>query len=234
MKAVVLAGGLGTRLQQRVPGLPKALAPVAGRPFLCHVLDRLIAGGMREIVLALGHRADLVMAHFGSDYGGATLRYSVEAEPLGTGGALANALRTMGDGAALVQNGDTFIDIDFGELLRWYLDSPADAAMVLTRVADVARYGAVLVGNGRVLGFAEKGRHGGGWINAGVYFIHPAVFARFGLSGRFSLEADLLQRHCAALSPRAYLSDAFFIDIGIAEDYERAQRELAARERPPS
>lgn len=234
MKAIVLAGGLGTRLQQRVPGLPKSMAPVAGRPFLCHVLDRLIAGGIAEIVLALGYRADVISAHFGSRYRGAALSYSVEAEPLGTGGAVANAARALGRETVLVQNGDTFIDIDYGALLDWHRQAPADAAMVLARVADTARYGAVVVEGGRVRGFAEKGGTGAGWINAGAYLIRPDVFGAFGLSGRFSLEADLLQRHCEALSPRAYLTEAFFIDIGIPEDYERAQRELPALARSAS
>ncbi|TAK43820.1 MAG: D-glycero-D-manno-heptose 1-phosphate guanosyltransferase [Betaproteobacteria bacterium] len=234
MRAIVLAGGLGTRLRQRVPEVPKAMAPVAGRPFLSYLLDRLIAGGVLEIVLALGYRADPIMAHFGSTYRNAALTYLVEREPLGTGGAVAHAVSSLGEEPVLVQNGDTFVDIAYDGLLKWYQQAPVDMAMVLAKVPDTSRYGAVLVERDRVRGFAEKGRAGDGYINAGVYVIRPAVIARFGLAGRFSLETDLLQRHCAALSPAAYFTAAFFIDIGVPEDYERAQRELPASAASPA
>ncbi len=233
MRAIVLAGGLGTRLQQRVPGLPKPMAPVAGRPFLSYVLDRLIAGGMTQITLALGHRAERIRSHFGHTYRQAVLTYVVENEPLDTGGATASAVGGSDD-PVLVQNGDTYLALDYAALLRWYGQSPSDAAIVLTRVPDAARYGTVVVEEDRVRGFVEKGRGGEGWINAGVYLLRPSVFAKFGLSGRFSLETDLLQRHCAALAPRAYFSEAFFVDIGVPEDYDRAQRELPAFDASPS
>jgi D-glycero-alpha-D-manno-heptose 1-phosphate guanylyltransferase len=226
MKAVVLAGGLGTRLRERVPELPKPMAPVAGRPFLEYLLDRLVKGGVREICLSVGYRSEAVMAHFGHAYRGAAIRYAVEAEPLGTGGAIAHA--AQGADPVLVLNGDTLLDIDYGALLRWYAEASARVAMVLRAVPDVARYGSVLVADGRVSGFLEKGRGGPGLINAGVYIVQPEVFAAFGLSGKFSFEADLLQAHCAALSPRAWVADAYFIDIGVPEDYDRAQHELPA------
>lgn len=226
MKAVVLAGGFGTRLRERVPNLPKPMALVAGRPFLEYVLDRLIAGGVSEIILSVGYLADVVIEHFGSAYCGAAVSYAVESEPLGTGGAIAHALKGQGDAPVLVLNGDTFINIDYAEFMRWYAQSPTQVAMVLREVPDVTRYGSVLVSGNRVAGFAEKGKVGGGLINAGVYVVDPGVFESFGLSGAFGFEGDLLQDHCDELTPGAFITDAYFIDIGIPKDYDRAQLEL--------
>lgn len=144
MKAVVLAGGLGTRLKERVADLPKPMAPVAGRPFLEYVLDRLIQGGICDIVLSVGHRADSIIGHFGYAYRDATLSYSVEKELLGTGGAIADALDGQGDAPCMVLNGDTLLAVDYSELVRWYEEEPVDMAMVLCAVQDVERYGAVL------------------------------------------------------------------------------------------
>lgn len=226
MKAIVLAGGFGTRLQERVPDMPKPMAPIAGRPFLEYVLDHLIDGGICEIILSVGYRADLIMGHFGHTYHNATVSYSVETEPLGTGGAIVHALRQGGDDPVLVLNGDTFLNIDYRKLIRWYKQAPVQIAMVLKAVSDVARYGSVLATGERISGFVEKGNSEPGLINAGVYIIQPSVFRTFNLSGKFSFETDLLQRHCGALFPRAFLTDDYFIDIGIPDDYDRAQYEL--------
>jgi len=231
MKAVVLAGGLGTRLRERVPDLPKPMAPVAGRPFLAYVLDALIRDGFTAIVLSVGYRWEAIQAHFGSRYRGADITYAVEEEPLGTGGAIAHAFAEAGitgTEPALVVNGDTFLALDFATLRDWYEEVPAACAMVLRQVDDTSRYGSVSVAGGMVSGFAEKGRSGAGLINAGVYVLQANVFARFELEGRFALEADLLQRHCAALGARAFETTAWFIDIGVPQDFDRAQTELPA------
>jgi len=229
MKAIILAGGLGTRLRERIPDLPKPMAPVAGRPFLEYILDRLIAGGINEIILSVGYQADIIMQHFGNIYRNTIISYAVESQPLGTGGAIVHALNKQGDEPVLVLNGDTLLNIDFEELVRWYMKMPVQVAMVLRKVSDVSRYGSVLLSGENVIGFLEKGENGPGLINAGVYIIRPDVFNVFGLSDEFSLEEDLLQAYCSEVSPRAFLSDAYFIDIGIPGDYDRAQQELLAQ-----
>jgi len=230
MRAVILAGGLGTRLREHVPDLPKPMAPVAGRPFLEYLLDRLIVGGVSEIILSVGYRAEVITAHFGQSYRNAAVSYAVETEPLGTGGAILHALRGKGNAPSLVLNGDTLLNLDYRELIDWYEQDQerAQVAMVLRQVAETARFGAVLVTGGHVAGIVGKGKVGAGLINAGVYVVRPGVFEAFGLRDRFSFEADLLQRHCAELLPRAFLTNAYFIDIGIPEDYDRAQYELPA------
>lgn len=227
MKAIVLAGGLGTRLRERIPDLPKVMAPVAGRPFLEHVLDRLVASGVAEIVLSLGYKAEIIANHFGHSYKNVVLDYSIETEPLGTGGAILHAARGRDGDPFLALNGDTLLDLDYGEFIGWYTKIPVPIAMVLRTAQDVARYGSVLTSNGSVVGFMEKGKTGPGLINAGVYIVQPDIFRVFHLSGKFSFEIDLLQPHCNVLKPRAFVTDAYFIDIGVPEDYDRAQYELA-------
>jgi len=226
MKTVILAGGLGTRLKDCVPDLPKVMAPVGGRPFLEYLLDRLDAGGISEVILSVGYKAEIVMAHFGKRYKGLSIRYAIEKEPLGTGGAAAYALAGSGDEPALVLNGDTYLEIDYSELIRWYRREPSDAAMVLRRTRDVSRYGSVLCENGRVTGFLEKGRGGAGFVNAGVYILKPSILSRYHLPAKFSIEADLWQRYTHEFRLRAYETEAYFIDIGIPEDYARANKEM--------
>ena len=224
MKAIILAGGAGTRLRSHVQDLPKPMVPIAGRPFLEYLIERLVQGGVTDLILSVGHCADAITSHFGAAWGGAAISYAVETEPLGTGGAVAYAARCCTDNYILVVNGDSYLAIDFADLAAWAeAKLTLTTGMVLRRVEDVSRYGAVLFDSGRVCGFAEKGKTGPGLINAGVYLLNPGVFSRFGLSGQFSLEADLLQAHIGELRPRAYLTDGFFIDIGIPEDYIRAQ-----------
>lgn len=226
MKAIILAGGFGTRLSKHVPDLPKPMAPVAGRPLLEYILDRLIDGGINEIILSVGYRADVIIEHFGDEYRNTKIYYAIENEPLGTGGAIMHAFTKMGDESVLVLNGDTFLDVDYSELLRWYGEAPAQVAMVLRSVPDISRYGAVLVSDGRVTGFLEKGESGEGLINAGVYIVKNNVFEPYDFPVSFSFEADFLEKHCAGLSPRAFVTDGYFIDIGVPDDYDRAQHEL--------
>lgn len=232
LKAIILAGGLGTRLREAVPDLPKCMAPVAGRPFLEHLVAHLVAGGVHHVVLAVGYRADAIVKHFGETWGGATLQYSREPSPLGTGGAIALAMRTIEEPYVLALNGDTYLDIDIGAFEAWYRAEPAPLAVVLKEVPDTARYGAVHLADGRIAGFDAKGRRGPGFINAGAYLLSRDLFAGFALATRFSFEADFLEAHCAALRPRAMVTDRYFIDIGIPADYALAQIALRGRGSP--
>jgi D-glycero-alpha-D-manno-heptose 1-phosphate guanylyltransferase len=226
VKALVLAGGAGTRLGEATRALPKPMLPVGGRPFLEYLLDRLVAGGAEELILSVHHRAQASMAHFGSRYRGVRVRYAVEAEPLGTGGAIAYALRDAPAAPVLVANGDSFLALDYAGFIRAFEREPVRLALVVREVEDAGRYGAVRIDGTTVTGFAEKGVRGPGCISAGTYILDPGVFREFGLAGRFSLETDLLQRHCAALRPRACFFDGYFIDIGVPADLQRARREL--------
>jgi D-glycero-alpha-D-manno-heptose 1-phosphate guanylyltransferase len=232
VKALVLAGGRGTRLGELTRELPKPMLPVAGRPFLEYPLERLAAAGFEEIILSVGYRARALEAHFGGRFQGVPLRYAIEPEPLGTGGAIAFALRDEPARPVLVANGDTFLAIDYAALIAWHAAEPGRPALVVRRVDDAARYGTVKVRGDTVTAFAEKGVRGAALVSAGAYILRPELFGTFGLGGRFSVEADLFQRHCARLQLRAYIFDGYFIDVGVPEELERAQRELAALSRP--
>ena len=228
MKAIILAGGFGTRLKERVPDLPKPMAPVAGQPFLRYIIDHLINGGIKDIIISVGYLSEVIISYFKHSYRGAAITYVIESVPLGTGGAIANAVLENNEEAVLVVNGDTFVNIDYNGFLKWYQLGTPTLALVLKNVDDVSRYGSVTVSNDIVSGFLEKGKVGAGLINAGVYIIPVDIFSKYGLIGRFSLESDFLQKYCIELSLRAFITNAYFIDIGVPEDYERAQYELAS------
>ena len=235
MEAIVLAGGLGTRLASRLNGIPKPMAPVAGRPFLEHLLERLQAAGCSRIVLSVGHLSGVIQQHFGADFQGMPLAYAVEPMPLGTGGAIALALRSAREPQVLVLNGDTFVDADYAGMLASHGSTGADVTMAVVHQADVARYGEVLLqgdaatGSERVVGFREKGRSGPGWINAGVYVLGREFDWPGGLGETFSFETDVLMRQPSELHITAFQVGGGFIDIGVPEDLDRAQRELAPR-----
>lgn len=225
----MLAGGLGTRLRGVVPDLPKPMAPVAGRPFLAWVLDELVKARFERVVLAVGYRHEAIRDHFGAEYGGLLLTYSVEDRPLGTGGAIRLAAGTLPDGAIFVLNGDTFLDLDYTAMLAAHERGSESMSMAVCRVADVGRYGALEIQAGHVRGFHEKGRSGPGVINAGAYLLSADVVRRIPRGEPYSFEQQLLVPQVAALRPAAFPAEGLFIDIGVPEDYERAQRLFATR-----
>lgn len=227
-EAVILAGGLGTRLRGAVPDLPKPMAPVAGRPFLSWLLDHLAGHGVRRAVLSVGYRREAIMDRFGSRHGALALDYAVEETPLGTGGGIALGLAQIEGPAAFVLNGDTFLDLDYR-----HFDVAAGAsstmAIALRRIDEADRYGAAIVQDGRVVGFAARAGGGPGRINAGVYRLPRDLFSRFEMPAAFSFERDFLEVHAAALKPLAYDCDGMFIDIGVPEAWRQAQRVFAER-----
>jgi D-glycero-alpha-D-manno-heptose 1-phosphate guanylyltransferase len=231
MQAIVLAGGLGTRLRGVVPDLPKPMAPVAGRPFLAWVLDPLVDAGFERVVLAVGYRHELIRDHFGASYHGMPLRYSVEERPLGTGGASRLAADQVDSDAVFVLNGDTFVDVDHRAMAAAHARASAAMSIAVHRVPDAARYGALEVEAGRVRGFVEKGRAGPGLINAGTYLLSAALIDTIPPDHVFSLEQELLVPRVAELRPLAFVTEGLFIDIGVPEDYARAQA-LFARDAP--
>jgi D-glycero-alpha-D-manno-heptose 1-phosphate guanylyltransferase len=234
MEAIVLAGGLGTRLRTAVPDLPKPMAPVAGRPFLAWILDQLADAGFYRAVLAVGYRHEVIRAHFGSGYRGVELFYSVEKAPLGTGGAMRLALEQVDESPVFVLNGDTYLEADYAGLLAAHVARGVALSMAVTRVADVSRYGSLQIENDRICGFLEKGSHGPGYINAGIYLIDTEVLAGIPVDTPYSFEQDLMVPGVETLRPLAFQADGLFIDIGVPEDYERAQGLFGARlERRP-
>jgi D-glycero-alpha-D-manno-heptose 1-phosphate guanylyltransferase len=223
MEAIVLAGGLGTRLRSVMSDIPKPMAPVQGRPFLEWVLDQLVVAGFQTAILAVGYRHEAIHAHFGEDYRGLALRYSVDREPLGTGGAIRLACAQARAQHVFALNGDTYLELDFQAMLNAHVRFAAELSMAICHVPDVARYGALQLRDETVQGFLEKGQSGPGWINAGTYVLGPALRARLPHEGAFSFEHDLLAPEIESIRPRAFRCSGRFVDIGIPEDYARAQ-----------
>lgn len=230
LPVLVLCGGLGTRLRSAVADRPKVLAPVAGHPFLHHLLVRLRRQGYADVALGTGYRGEMVEAYAGDGSAwDVRLRYAREPEPMGTGGAVRHAVDALGlDGPLLVLNGDTFFDAPLDDLVVFHRAREAAASLALARVPDGRRYGAVDVdpATGRVRAFVEKGAaEGPAWINAGVYVLAPALLDA--LPGEpHSLERDVFAR-CAGrdLYARPF-AEAAFLDIGTPDDYARAEAVL--------
>ena len=227
MEAVILAGGLGTRLSARLIDRPKPMAPIAGRPFLEILLNQLAGAGCTRVILSVGHLRHVIIDAFGAEHRGISIDYAVEEDPLGTGGAIRMALQKVTEPAALILNGDTYLDVDYKALMSKHSAAQAPMTMTMTHVDNIGRYGGVVATEGWVTGFIEKGQDGPGWINAGVYVLNRELPWPDDLPQRFSFEKDVLAPFLERLHPAAYPCDGYFLDIGIPEDLDRAQVQLA-------
>jgi D-glycero-alpha-D-manno-heptose 1-phosphate guanylyltransferase len=234
MEAIVLAGGLGTRLGSRLNGIPKPMAPIANRPFLEILLDRLVEAEFRRALLSVGHLSRVIADHFGDHYCGMPLEYVVEETPLGTGGAIRRAMRQVRENAVFILNGDTHFDLDYAEMFRFHGASQVDLTIAAARVPDTARYGGLELIGDRVSGFVEKGHTGAGWINAGVYVLTREFPWPDHLPAKFSLETDVLVPCLPRLRHSVYKGHGHFLDIGVPEDLDRAQAELPGRSHRPN
>ncbi len=226
MIALILAGGFGTRLQHVITDVPKPMAPVKNRPFLSYVIDHLIKNRINKIILATGYKHEVIESYFGKNYDSVELQYSVETEPLGTGGAIKKALNAVDDDHFCVINGDTLFKADISSMHKLHSETDADITISLKPMKNFDRYGAVDVNGYNVVGFHEKRHRDEGLINCGSYIIRKDIFSRFELPASFSFEKEMLEKHCSSLNIVAYISDEYFIDIGIPEDYLKAQKEL--------
>jgi D-glycero-alpha-D-manno-heptose 1-phosphate guanylyltransferase len=230
--AIVLAGGLGTRLRSVITDMPKPMAPVNGKPFLHYIFLYLQKQGVTDVVLSVGYKHELIQDFFGEKYAGINIRYSIEQEPLGTGGGIAQAMAMTGSDA-FVLNGDTFFDVDLSDLYAFYQKTNAGIALALKRMHHFDRYGTVEIGNqNRVLQFHEKQFRHEGLINGGIYVISKGLFSMAEALGetplpdRFSFEKDILEKHLIPLHFHGLEFQGYFIDIGIPEDYNKAQEDL--------
>jgi NDP-sugar pyrophosphorylase family protein len=222
--AVILAGGLGTRLRSVVADRPKVLARVGGRPFITHLLDQLADAGCRHVVLCTGYLGEQVETTIGHSYGRLRVSYSREAEPLGTGGALRLALDHVASSDLLVLNGDSYCAADLETFAAWHAQRGSQASLLLAHVPDTRRYGSVVLdADDRVERFQEKGGSSGpGWINAGIYLLRREPLVDVPSNTSVSLERELFP----SWPLRGFRSDAAFIDIGVPADYARADRFL--------
>jgi len=226
--AIVLAGGFGTRLKSVVQDLPKPMAPINEQPFLEHLLSWLSKAGITTVVLATGYKGRLIEEHFGDHHNDLNILYSQEHVPLGTGGAVQRALKRVNSSDPVwVLNGDTFFNCDLTAIAVAHREATADVTLALCSVDPADRYGLVDLDEEHLIRrFREKQIGAAGLINAGVYLLDPEALQRFDFPESFSLERDFFEQHLLDLrlvgSPQA----GYFIDIGVPEDYARAQKEL--------
>ncbi len=226
-EAVILAGGFGTRLSHVLGDVPKPMAPVYGKPFLTYLFRRLEQAGVRHIILATGYLHEVVQRYFGEQYRTLRISYSQEDKPLFTGGAILQASRLIKGDNFLVLNGDTLFDIDLEAFCTFHLRHTAHLSLALREVEDTARYGAVQMNDNQVVAFREKDTTiGNGLINGGIYAIQRDWLQHLNMQEKFSFEKEVLQTMVDQESFYGLAFRNYFIDIGVPEDYYRAQREF--------
>lgn len=232
MEAIVLAGGLGTRLRSVVPDLPKPMAPVNGRPFLEHQLDYWTGQGVTRFILSVGYRHETISRHFGDEYRGIPVGYAVESRPLGTGGGLLLAARSLTtSGPFLALNGDTWFEVSLQGLREFHVARRADITLSLFRSPQHGRYTGLRIGAAGEVESLSTGEKGG-LANGGAYLMERSLFDDGAPlpDSRLSFEEDILPS-CLRAGKRMFGLDfpGRFLDIGIPEDYARAAGLLGAK-----
>lgn len=226
-EAIVLAGGLGTRLRSVVPDLPKCMAPVAGKPFLAHLIHYYKSQGISNFIFSLGYKHEHILSFLENESSLDSYDYVIEEEPLGTGGAIKFACSKAKDPNVLVLNGDTFFQVNLESLTEVHQSFSADCTLALKPMKNFDRYGAVALNHdGIVTAFLEKQKFSDGLINGGVYALNAERFLTETLPEKFSFEKDYLEKMVSERKFSGSVQDEYFIDIGIPEDFERAQAEL--------
>ena len=220
VSVIILAGGMGTRLKDVINDLPKPMAPVGEKPFLEYLILQLVRWGLRDIILSVGYKQEVIKAYFGNgERWGVNIRYAVENLPLGTGGAIREAMLLTTADSVMVMNGDSFVNLDVSAFWDFHNKKWAIFSLALVNMDDTGRYGMIEIdANGRVLAFKEKQVNGPGLVNSGVYLLNRNALEYFPSSGVVSLENDVLP-YLVGKNMFALPSSVFFIDIGIPEDY---------------
>jgi D-glycero-alpha-D-manno-heptose 1-phosphate guanylyltransferase len=229
-ECIILAGGLGTRLRSAVPDLPKCMAPVAGKPFLAHVIDYFRNQGIEKFIFSLGYKHEAIEAFLDTTYASYNKQYVIEQEPLGTGGAIQLACRQATEKDVLILNGDTLFSIQLAKQTAFHQQHQAHCTLALKPMQHFDRYGVVeLMENGAIKSFKEKQYYENGLINGGIYTLQVAAFLNEGLPEKFSFEKDYLEKLYTARPMYGVVQYEYFIDIGIPEDFAKANRDLASQ-----
>jgi NDP-sugar pyrophosphorylase family protein len=229
-EAIILCGGAGTRLRSVTGDAPKSLATIGDRPFLDILLNQLQRHGFKHVILAVGYQRDLIRSYFESRAHDVSLEYSIESTPLGTGGALRNAVDLVKSDAVLIMNGDSYTDADLSGLVTEHSKSHAELSVVVVPNDGRIDCGLVAVDpGGRVLGFKEKlSATGDQYVNAGIYMADKKILYKMPTNQRVSLEEELFPQLLAeGKNVRAFHHSGVCVDIGTPERYVRAQETLA-------
>lgn len=228
-EAIILAGGFGTRLQTVVNDVPKPMAPVDGQPFLNYVLMYLKHYGIKHVVLSTGYLAHKISAYYNDGYEGMRVSYAIEDTPLGTGGGIRLAMQQCETKDILVLNGDSFFDVNLNTYFAQYQGFGSHGALALRRVENASRYGTIIQGNEqRIAAFKEKDSvDKPGLINGGVYLLNKEMFMVSTPAAKaFSIEKDFFETELSTITLCGFEHDGYFIDIGIPEDYHKAQEDF--------
>lgn len=225
-EAIILAGGLGTRLRSVVSDIPKPMALLQEKPFLEYLLNYVASFGIKHTILSVGYKHEVIREYFGGHYRGMEITYAVEKAPLGTGGAIKYALSFARSESLFLLNGDSFFNVDLHDLGEFFTAYQPDMAMTVKKMRNIERYGTVELDVCKVISFRPKEPVRFGYINGGVYAISRRLFDRFPLEETFSFESDFLSTYLPDLRICAMKSNEYFIDIGVPEDYEKAREEL--------
>lgn len=229
MEAIILAGGFGTRLQSVVKQLPKPMAQVANRPFLEYILSDLSRQDSQKFVLCVSYLRDAIIDYFGDSYQNKHISYSIEQTPLGTGGAIKEGLKICSGEYVVVVNGDTFFDVDIKSLIKKHIDTKANITIALKPMSEFERYGSVDIdANGKVIAFREKEYLQYGLINGGIYVVDRDLFTSFDLPQNFSFETFMIE-NVNNIDIYSQTFDTYFIDIGIPQDYQKANEDFIAK-----
>lgn len=230
MEAILLAGGLGTRLHA-VTGdkYPKCLAEINHKPFIHYLIDSLSAQGVTRFIFAVSHHAELVKTAINKSYPALDVDFSYENEPLGTGGAIKQALSSVKGTEALIVNADSFMEFNLADFIAFSNKNDANLSIVCIKVADIQRFGAVNAKDNKLIGFLEKGGSGSGYINAGIYLINCEKVSLEDLGTKFSFEKDVLE--AGDIDVFTYMTEGLFFDIGTPEDFAGAQNLVALNQR---
>ena len=227
MEAIILAGGLGTRLRSEVKDVPKAMALIQGRPFMEYLLDHLISEGVTKIIFSVGHKSEIIQDHFANQYRDCEIVYAVETTLLGTGGAIKNAMQFATEEHVIVVNGDSLFIADLKAQYMAHTAQKAAVTLALNAMRNIERYGTVdLDENQRITQFNEKQPLEKGIINAGVYIFDVAQFRAVDFPEKFSIEKEFFETHLENLHFHGHTTQGYFLDIGIPKDFKKAQYEI--------
>ncbi len=226
-ECIILAGGLGTRLKSVVNDVPKVLADINGKPFLHYIIEKLCAQKVAHLILSVGYKHEMIEAFCKQQHPNLKISYALEEEPLGTGGGIALALQQAQSENILIINGDTFFHINYDQLWQLHKTHQSSFSVALKPMKNFDRYGSVIIDEkNRIKGFKEKQYQAEGTINAGVYLLNKKDFQKLSFQQKFSFEKDFMEMYFKDFGMYGFSFDNYFIDIGIPEDYYKAQQDF--------
>lgn len=228
MEAIILAGGFGTRLQHVVNDVPKPMAPINEVPFLKYIFDQLSKYKVNKIILAVGYKSDVIINYFGNRYKEIDIIYSKEETPLFTGGAIKKALDFCKNKNVFIINGDTYFDINLNDMFDFHVKNKSNLTVAIKEMYNFDRYGTAELKDQQITKFHEKQAKSSGYINGGIYILNKEILNKFKLE-KFSFEQDFMEKKVSDLLIMGFKSKNYFIDIGVPDDYYKAQKDLPKR-----